>query len=290
MHYWLSFGTFAPGQALKIGERWSRYGGTDSWPEQEVFPGTPWNYGLILETKNPANSFQITKKGGPLAAQPFTPQAAPLELQARAKKIPAWKQDSQGLVGKLQPSPVKSDEPIETIALIPMGAARLRITAFPVIGAGKDAHEWAAPAASRVSASHCFESDSVEALVDGQEPKSSNDKSIPRFTWWDHRGTTEWVQYDFVKPRKVSAVEIYWFDDTGTGNCRVPQSWKVLYKEGANWKPVEGASEYGTKLDAYNRVEFQNVETTGLRIEAMLQPDFSGGILEWKVKGLGIEN
>jgi hypothetical protein len=57
-----------------------------------------------------------------------------MELRVRAKKIAAWKQDSLGLVGKLQPSPVKSGEPIETVTLIPMGAARLRISAFPVIG------------------------------------------------------------------------------------------------------------------------------------------------------------
>ena len=49
---------------------------------------------------------------------------------------------SLGLVGLLQPSPVKSNEPTETITLIPMGAARLRISAFPTIGAGPDAHDW----------------------------------------------------------------------------------------------------------------------------------------------------
>ena len=130
--------------SLKIGERWSRCGGTDAWPEFEVFPTTPWNYGLVLDQKNPAKAFKLVRNPGPLAAQPFAPDAAPLELRARAKKIPAWKQDSLGLVGKLQPSPVKSTTPNDTITLIPMGAARLRVTAFPVIGTGKDAREWKA--------------------------------------------------------------------------------------------------------------------------------------------------
>ena len=130
--------------SLKIGERWSRCGGTDAWPEFEVFPTTPWNYGLVLDQKNPAKAFKLVRKPGPLAAQPFAPDAAPLELRAKAKKIPAWKQDSLGLVGKLQPSPVKSTTPNDTITLIPMGAARLRVTAFPVIGTGKDAREWKA--------------------------------------------------------------------------------------------------------------------------------------------------
>src|SRR5262249_25453605 len=33
--------------SLKIGERWVRYGGSDAWPEFEVYPTTPFNYGLV---------------------------------------------------------------------------------------------------------------------------------------------------------------------------------------------------------------------------------------------------
>jgi len=266
--------------SLKIGEKWTKSGG--NWPEFEVFPSTAWNYGLVLPES--PEGFKVRTKPGPLAWQPFTPEAAPIELLAKARKIPDWKQDAQGLVGKLQSSPVSSLEPIETVTLIPMGAARLRITTFPVIGSGPGAHEWTAPKAPPVSASHCFDQDSVGALIDGLEPKSSNDKSIPRFTWWDHRGTTEWVQYDFESPRQISGVEVYWFDDTGSGSCRVPESWRALYKAGGEWKPVEGASEYSSKTDAYNRVTFKPIETAGLRVETKLQPHFSGGILEWKVQ------
>jgi hypothetical protein len=269
--------------SLKIGERYSRCGGTDAWPELEVFPTTPWNYGLVLDEKNPAKSFKVVKKTGPVAAQPFTPQAAPIELRGKAKRIPEWKQDALGLVGKLQPSPVKCEEPTESVTLIPMGAARLRIASFPTIGGGKDARAWPVVKVLPVSASHCGEHDTLEALIDGKQPKSSNDQSIPRFTWWDHRGTAEWVEYVFDKRRKVSAVEMYWFDDTGVGGCRVPQSWRVLWRPGRNWKPVEGVSEYGTKPDAFNRVAFTPVETLGLRIEVQLQPKFSGGVLNLKV-------
>ena len=48
--------------SLKIGERWQRCGGTDAWPESEVFPTTPWNYGLVLNEKNPAKSFKVVKR------------------------------------------------------------------------------------------------------------------------------------------------------------------------------------------------------------------------------------
>ena len=40
--------------SLKIGERWQRCGGTDAWPEWELFPATPWNYGLVLDARDPA--------------------------------------------------------------------------------------------------------------------------------------------------------------------------------------------------------------------------------------------
>lgn len=42
----------------------------------------------------------------------------------------------------IEGNPIKSDEAIETVELIPMGAARLRISAFPVIGDNIDAKKW----------------------------------------------------------------------------------------------------------------------------------------------------
>ncbi|HEY0456815.1 MAG TPA: transcriptional initiation protein Tat, partial [Verrucomicrobiae bacterium] len=250
----------------------------------EVLPTTAWNYGLELDGKNPIKSLELHRKAGTLPENPFKPETVPIEIKAKARKIAGWQQDKLGLVGKLQPSPAKSDEPVETISLIPMGAARLRISSFPTIGHGNDAHEWSSSAALPIIASHCFSGDSVEAMVDGIEPKSSSDATIPRFTWWDHRGTAEWVEWGFAKRRQISAVEIYWFDDTGKGSCRAPQSWKLFYRVGEAWKPVENSSEFGTKLDTYNRLSFNSVDAEGLRLEVQLQPEFSGGILEWKVR------
>ena len=131
--------------SLKIGEKWTRYGGTDAWPEWEVRPTTAWNFGLVLNERDPALSLEVAKKRGPLASNPFTPETAPVTLRARARKIPAWKVDRFGLVGQLQDSPVKSRQRTETITLIPMGAARLRISAFPVIGSGGSARDWTEP-------------------------------------------------------------------------------------------------------------------------------------------------
>jgi hypothetical protein len=237
---------------------------------------------LTLGPRDPVKSFDVVQKPGPLPDHPFTPDTAPIELRAKARKIPAWQQDKFGMVGKLQPSPVRSDEPVETVSLIPMGAARLRISAFPVIGAGNTAHDWAKPSASPLVASHCWENDTLEAVIDGLTPKSSNDHSIPRFTWWDHQGTAEWIEWGFPQVRKVSAVEVYWFDDRPSGSCRPPQNWKLFYRVGEAWKPVEGASEFGAALDKFNRTTFNPVQANGLKIEVQLQPGVSAGILEWR--------
>jgi hypothetical protein len=132
--------------------------------------------------------------------------------------------------------------------------------------------------------SHCGERDSIEACFDGKEPKSSNDQSLPRFTWWPRTGSTEWVVNQFPDARRVSSAGVYWFDDSGNGGCRVPKSWRLFYREGQAWKPVLGAGEYGVAKDGYNRITFAPVTTTALKMEADLQPKYSAGVLEWKTE------
>jgi hypothetical protein len=129
--------------SLAIKERWQKYGSrNEKWPEWEVFPASAWNYGLVLDAENPAKSFEVVRKEVALPDQPFAPDAVTVQLKAKAKKIPGWGVDRNQLIEKLQPSPVKSQEPVEEITLIPSGAARLRLGMFPVVGEGADAHEW----------------------------------------------------------------------------------------------------------------------------------------------------
>ena len=116
--------------SLRIGERYLRAGGTDRWPEWEIHPTTPWNYGLVLRG-DPTSSFEVVRRGWPEDDHPFKPESVPVELRALGRRIPEWREDELGLVGLLPQSPVRTGEPVEEIRLIPMGAARLRISAFP---------------------------------------------------------------------------------------------------------------------------------------------------------------
>jgi len=144
-------------------------------------------------------------------------------------------------------------------------------------------------------------------IVDGEDPRASND-STSYFDWWPKNGCApaapresspasssgatparpcsqgEWIEMAFAKPATVSETQIYWFDDTGRGGVRVPKSWRLLYKDGDEWKPVEAAGEYGVAKDAYNTVRFKPVMTSALRIELAMQPNVSAGVQEWKVK------
>ena len=124
----------------------------------------------------------------------------------------------------------------------------------------------------------------ARAVNDQNEPRSSRDSSNSFFHWWPEKGSTEWIEYDLHEPSTVSEVEVYWLDDTGSGECRLPASWRILYKEGEDWKPVEATGPYQVEKDRYNRVAFRPVATSALRLEVALQPQWSAGIQEWKVK------
>ncbi len=66
------------------------------------------------------------------AYQPFRPDAAPVVLKAKARRVPGW-QAQDRMVGPVPPSPAEAAGPAEEVELIPMGCARLRISSFPTV-------------------------------------------------------------------------------------------------------------------------------------------------------------
>ena len=127
--------------SLKIDERWEKYTGsednqgTDAWPEWQVFADSPWNYALELNVANLLEKFEVTIKPMP-NGQVFTPDNAPVEITAPARRVPQW-QTSDGMIDVLPESPLISEKPLELVTLIPMGCTRLRITSFPWCDVGR---------------------------------------------------------------------------------------------------------------------------------------------------------
>uniref|UniRef100_Q01SC7 Uncharacterized protein n=1 Tax=Solibacter usitatus (strain Ellin6076) TaxID=234267 RepID=Q01SC7_SOLUE len=108
--------------SLRIGENWHKIKQTGPSSDWEVYPSTPWNYALVK------GAFTAVER--PIERQPFRAESSPVEITAKARRLPEWTlvDDSPGV---LPVSPVTSKRPEETITLVPYGAAKLRITAFP---------------------------------------------------------------------------------------------------------------------------------------------------------------
>src|SRR6266496_586977 len=113
--------------------KWQANADQTKWPAYEIYPASKWNYGLVLNDKPLENQFQIIKKAWPPNDFPFTLDAVPIVIKAKGKIIPEWTIDKYELCAVLPQSPVSVTTKEETIELIPMGAARLRISAFPVV-------------------------------------------------------------------------------------------------------------------------------------------------------------
>ena len=88
---------------------------------------------------------EVTVNGWPSDNNVWASVEPPIEIKAKGRRIPGWQADDMDLVGLLSESPVKSDEPIEEITLVPMGFARLRLSAFPVIDNGPEGYRWETP-------------------------------------------------------------------------------------------------------------------------------------------------
>ncbi|NLD73547.1 MAG: hypothetical protein GX649_12625 [Chloroflexi bacterium] len=117
--------------ALEIGEEWRQIGGEPPHADWEVHPTTPWNYALRLDPEDPADSVAFC--AGRIGDVPFSPAGAPLRAQVQGRRVPDWRIERHA-AGPLPPSPVRSEEPLETLTLLPYGCTNLRIAEFPVLG------------------------------------------------------------------------------------------------------------------------------------------------------------
>ena len=136
-----------------------------------------------------------------------------------------------------------------------------------------------------LSVSFCRNGMDPAAVNDSEMPKSAKDGTVGNFDFWPHKGTAEWLQYEFASPVAVKACTVSWFDDTGRGECRVPASWRISCRTtDGKWVPVEGVKEYPVAKGAPVEVAFTPVKTAALRLEIQLPARFSSGVYEWQIR------
>jgi DUF1680 family protein len=137
---------------------------------------------------------------------------------------------------------------------------------------------------SRAVVEVSFKNDNAQpsGVNDGIEPKSSGEQPAALCHFWPHKGGEEWVQYTWQRPQTVYGIQLYWFDDTGRGECRLPKSWRLLALDGGNWVEVP-ISKPRVSLDEWCETRFAPVTTTALRLVVQQRDGWSSGIHEWRV-------
>lgn len=122
-----------------------------------------------------------------------------------------------------------------------------------------------------------------DACRDGVAVSKSSDEQTAVCHWWPHTGGEEWLLYSWDKLQEISSVKVFWFDDTGRGQCRLPGSWRIEYQDGDKWLPVLAEGEYPVELDQWCEVRFAAVDTAALRLVVQMQPGFAAGVHEWQI-------
>lgn len=136
------------------------------------------------------------------------------------------------------------------------------------------------------STSYCSPWENVNAVNDGYNPSSSEDRAHAVYGNWDNPGTTQWVQYDFSQSYTISKSDVYWFRDiSGGGAIDVPASCAIKYWNGSSWGEVSNPVGLGVSANTYNTTTFTPVTTTKIRLQMTAKTAYSTGILEWKVWG-----
>lgn len=141
--------------------------------------------------------------------------------------------------------------------------------------------------AEKSTASSTSSSGNLQALNDGRIPLAGRRRRGPRapvFTMLGSKNETQWLQYSFPEATEIGTSQVYFVTDNNNENSpQLPKSWRLLYRDGSEWKPVQTTSAYELQANVFNTVNFTPVRTTAMRIEVELDYNARTDIAEWRV-------
>ena len=236
---------------------------------------------LVYCAEHPDNAFDIMS-----ALLNQEPQFETDSKEIAGTKVVTLKTAAQTLSFDKQGRLTVADQ---TLTLIPYyawchrGSGKMRVWLSHDLSSTTPAQPPTLASESRISAS--TRTPALTAINDRLVPRDENDRSMPYYHWWPKQASTEWLQYDLPQEATVSEASVWWFDDRPWGGCRVPKSWRILYRDAqGEWQPVEQPSGYPTDRGAACTVQFSPVKTSALRLEVTLPDDNSAGLYEWSVR------
>jgi hypothetical protein len=127
------------------------------------------------------------------------------------------------------------------------------------------AHATASGELKKIVTGYNDQNDDLGAVYDGAEPIGSADESSLYFRVRPAAGEPAWIEYELRRATGISTAQVYFFDDRRF--CRLPASWRILYKEGEQWKPVANRAGYPVQKDQFNIAHFDPVLAGAIRLE-----------------------
>lgn len=116
--------------SLDPGESWVKLRDRGMTADWQVFPRGIWNYGLQVDEGSAA---QLKVEELPVGPRPFSQLEPPVRLHVPGKRLDGWRSED-GVAAPIPTDAQASEAALQELPLIPYGAAKLRITAFPQLG------------------------------------------------------------------------------------------------------------------------------------------------------------
>ena len=132
-----------------------------------------------------------------------------------------------------------------------------------------------------VKTSYTYNRDDAYAIIDGIHPKSSNDKSILRWTSYRQQGKAQTIDIVLKKRQPIESLSAYWYEDNRS--VRRPKSWSAEYLLDGKWHEYSPyiTDQFGTAIDQFNMVHpAESVEAEAIRLKIIPQEGYAVGILE----------